>query len=56
MSQLLQVDCDTSPTASVSSTSSLQQDTLTLTQLQNLLYEQYGKVTGGCFMLAVLHM
>lgn len=41
--KLCVVDCDSSPSASVSSTSSIQQDTLTLTQLQNLLYDQYGE-------------
>ncbi|XP_042864457.1 nuclear pore complex protein Nup93-like [Penaeus japonicus] len=41
--KLCVVDCDSSPSASTSSTSSAQQDILTLTSLQNLLYEQYGE-------------
>lgn len=41
--KLCVVDCDSSPSASTSSTSSVQQDILTLTSLQNLLYEQYGE-------------
>ncbi|XP_045581797.1 nuclear pore complex protein Nup93 isoform X1 [Procambarus clarkii] len=41
--KLCVVDCDTSPSASTSSSSSAQQDILSLTHLQNLLYEQYGE-------------
>nr|XP_053627918.1 LOW QUALITY PROTEIN: nuclear pore complex protein Nup93-like [Cherax quadricarinatus] len=41
--KLCVVDCDSSPSASTSSSSSAQQDILSLTQLQNLLYEQYGE-------------
>lgn len=41
--KLCVVDCDSSPSASTSSSSSAQQDILSLTQLQSLLYEQYGE-------------
>ncbi|XP_042209657.1 nuclear pore complex protein Nup93-like [Homarus americanus] len=41
--KLCVVDCDSSPSASTSSSSSAQQDVLSLTHLQNLLYEQYGE-------------
>ncbi|KAK3874045.1 hypothetical protein Pcinc_020989 [Petrolisthes cinctipes] len=41
--KLCMVDCEASASASTSSVSSVQQDTLSLTQLQHLLYEQYGE-------------
>ncbi|KAK7086045.1 Nucleoporin nup93 [Halocaridina rubra] len=41
--KLCVVDCDISPSASTSSSSSILQESLSLNQLQNLLYEQYGK-------------
>lgn len=41
--KLCVVDCDSSPSASTSSSSSAVQDTMSLTQLQNLMFEQYGE-------------
>ncbi|XP_066973938.1 nuclear pore complex protein Nup93-like [Macrobrachium rosenbergii] len=53
--KLCVVDCDSSPSASTSSSSSAIQDTLSLNQLQNLLYEQYGEAHFNAWQQPLLY-